>query len=35
MRDGGGRVQPRGDYLLTVEIDRQSFTKTARIRHPG
>jgi hypothetical protein len=35
MRDGGGRVQPRGDYLVTVEIDGQSFTKTARIRHPG
>jgi len=35
MRDGGGRVQPRGDYLVTVEIDGQSATRTARIRHPG
>jgi flagellar hook assembly protein FlgD len=35
MRDGSGRVQPAGDYLATVEIDGQSFTRTARIRHPG
>jgi flagellar hook assembly protein FlgD len=35
MRDGSGRVQPPGEYLVTVEIDGQSFTKSARIRHPG
>jgi hypothetical protein len=35
MRDGGGKVQPRGDYLVTVDVDGRKFAKTARIRHPG
>jgi hypothetical protein len=35
MRDSGGRLQPRGDYLVTVDIDGRTFSKTARIRHPG
>ena len=35
MRDSGGRIQPRGDYLVTVDIDGRKFAKTARIRHPG
>jgi hypothetical protein len=35
MRDSGGKLQPRGDYLVTVEFDGRTFAKTARIRHPG
>ena len=35
MRDGGGTLQPRGEYLVTVDIDGRRFAKTARIRHPG
>jgi hypothetical protein len=35
MRDSAGKMQPRGDYLVTVEIDGRKFAKTARIRHPG
>jgi hypothetical protein len=35
MRDGGGKLQPRGDYVVTVDIDGRTFARTARIRHPG
>jgi hypothetical protein len=35
MRDSAGKMQPRGDYLVTVEFDGRKFAKTARIRHPG
>jgi hypothetical protein len=35
MRDSGGKLQPRGDYPVTVDIDGRRFAKTARIRHPG
>jgi hypothetical protein len=35
MRDGGGKMQPRGDYVVTVDIDGRTFARTARIRHPG
>jgi photosystem II stability/assembly factor-like uncharacterized protein len=35
MKDSAGKAQPRGDYLVTVEIDGRKFAKTARIRHPG
>jgi len=35
MRDSGGRLQPRGEYVVTVDIDGRKFAKTARIRHPG
>ncbi len=32
LRDGERRVQPAGDYQVTVEIDGRKFAKTARIR---
>jgi len=35
MRDGGGKLQPRGDYVVTVDIDGRTFARTARIRHPA
>jgi hypothetical protein len=35
MTDSGAKLQPRGDYVVTVEIDGRKFAKTARIRHPG
>jgi hypothetical protein len=35
MKDSAGKAQPRGDYLVTVEIDGRTFAKTARVRHPG
>jgi len=35
MRDGSRTLQPRGDYLVTVDVDGRKFAKTARIRHPG
>jgi photosystem II stability/assembly factor-like uncharacterized protein len=35
MRDSADKMQPRGDYLVTVEIDGRKFARTARIRHPG
>jgi photosystem II stability/assembly factor-like uncharacterized protein len=35
MTDSGDKLQPRGDYVVTVEIDGRKFARTARIRHPG
>jgi len=35
LKDSAGKAQPRGDYLVTVEIDGRTFAKTAKIRHPG
>jgi hypothetical protein len=35
MRDSAGKMQPRGDYSVTVEIDGRKFARTAKIRHPG
>jgi hypothetical protein len=35
MRDSGGRLQPRGEYVATIDVDGRKFAKTARIRHPG
>jgi hypothetical protein len=35
MTDSGAKLQPRGDYVVTVEIDGRKFARTARIRHPG
>jgi flagellar hook assembly protein FlgD len=34
MRDTGGKLQPGGEYLVTVDIDGRKFAKTARIRSP-
>ena len=34
MRDTGGKLQPRGEYLVTVDIDGRKFAKTATIRSP-
>jgi hypothetical protein len=34
MRDSGGRMQPRGDYVVTVDVSGRKLTKTATIRHP-
>ena len=35
MRDGGGTLQPRGENLVTVDIDGRKYAMTARIRHQG
>jgi hypothetical protein len=34
MRDTGGKLQPGGEYLVTVDIDGRKFAKTAKIRSP-
>jgi len=31
MKDSAGKLQPRGGYMVTVEIDGRTFAKTARI----